>query len=143
MPKDKLTGNWAGAGWTPHSYAWRGSHVKAPMGGPNIRAVVAQDTKGKFHPGLRNSDPRGSREDSRMVYEDHTSYASLDRAVEVAKTMLTERLDAQQQTQSHIDASDREQSARAFLENFGTVKKDDKAQAQKPVLDRSIKEPSR
>jgi hypothetical protein len=100
MAKERLVGVWAGGGWNLREYAWRSRCVRSPLTGKNVRAIVARDDKGFYHPGLRNSGEHGS--EFKTVYEDFTSYRDRDFAIGEAKQKLIETLDSHKQTQDHL-----------------------------------------
>ncbi len=41
--------------WTLSGYAWRSQHVRSPLTGGSLRAVVGTDEKGRYRPGVRES----------------------------------------------------------------------------------------
>jgi hypothetical protein len=108
MANKRLIGMWAGKDWTLRSYAWRGRCVKSPMSGQNMRAIVAIDDKGKYHPGLRNSEWRGSGREYKTVYQDFTGYGDKEKAIQEARTMLTDTVESHEQTRSHLAEESRE-----------------------------------
>src|SRR5579884_93231 len=99
MTNERLVGMWAGDHWDLREYSWRGKCVKSPLNGNNMRAIVARDTQGWYHPGLRNT---GSHPDAKTVYEDFTRYQHKTQAIGRAEAMLVYELDAHRQTQAHL-----------------------------------------
>jgi hypothetical protein len=107
MTDRRIVGMWAGEDWNLQSYAWRGPCVKSPMSGQNLRAIVAMDDRGKFHPGLRNSEWRGGPE-YKTVYQDFTSYSDKNKAIQEAKTMLSDMVQAHEDTHNYLAGQDQE-----------------------------------
>jgi hypothetical protein len=102
MSRERITGVWAGPDWTLRKYAWRSPCVKSPLTGQNVRAVVALDDRGSYHPGLRNADSRDSGKEFRTVYQDFTGYWDRDRAIGEAKKMLSDTMESHAQTRNHL-----------------------------------------
>jgi len=67
-----------------------------------MRAVVALDDRGSYHPGLRNADSRDLGKEFRTVYQDFTGYRDRGRAIDEAKTMLNDTIESHAQTRNHL-----------------------------------------
>jgi hypothetical protein len=65
-----------------------------------MRAIVGMDTRGQYHPGLRNSREHGA--EYKTVYRDYASYADKEQAIEVAHEMLQETFESHGQTRTRI-----------------------------------------
>lgn len=100
MARERLIGVWAGDNWHLRGYAWRSPCVKSPLSEENMRAIVAIDTRGRYHPGLRNSNELGA--DYKTVYGDFSSYGDKQKAIDVAKLMLQEAVESHTQTRDHL-----------------------------------------
>ena len=66
-----------------------------------MRAVVARDQKGLYHPGVRNSVV--DEHDCKTEYQDFSSYKDKGEAIGAAKDMLLHTLDSHEQTRKYID----------------------------------------
>jgi len=100
MARERLIGVWAGDGWNLREYTWRSPCVKSPLYGENMRAIVARDERGQYHPGLRNSHEHGA--EYKTVYRDFASYGDKEKAIDVAKGMLQETLESHSQTRNQL-----------------------------------------
>jgi hypothetical protein len=60
MAKRRITEK-LGKDWELKGYAWRGDCEKSALTGKQIRPVVAVDSEGKFHSGVRNGEHDGKR----------------------------------------------------------------------------------
>jgi hypothetical protein len=99
-----------------------------------MRAIVARDERGQYHPGLRNSYEHGP--EYKTVYQDFTSYRDKDRAIGEAKTMLKETLENHEQTRHHL--AETESRVSSLLKRASTPTARDEAADPTKTRGRSI-----
>jgi hypothetical protein len=84
--KGELSGH---EGWTLGAYAWRSGHLKSPLTGDAMRAVVGVDESGRYRPGIRVNDTRSA--DITTTF-DVKPALNKDDAMSRSRDMLREKL---------------------------------------------------
>jgi hypothetical protein len=78
-------------GWTLGGYAWRSGHVKSPLTGGAMRAVVGMDVQGRYRPGVRTTAGAENASEVTTAFDvkpAHDKSAAIAKAQEMFRTEL-------------------------------------------------------
>jgi hypothetical protein len=80
-------------GWTLGGYAWRSGHVKSPLTGGAMRAVVGTDVQGRYRPGVRTTAGPESASEVTTAFDVkpvHDKSAAIVKAQEMFRSELVD-----------------------------------------------------
>jgi hypothetical protein len=98
--------------WELKNYVWRGEGEKSALTGKQVRPIVAQDTAGQYHAGLRNWSYNAKDKATGALYH-HSGCSSRAEAISRSQGMCKEWASAHREL-----ASDMKKSA---AQKYGSV----------------------
>jgi hypothetical protein len=113
MAKRQIFGG-PGKDWELTGYAWRGDRERSALTGKQIRPVVAVDSEGQFHSGVRNREHDGKRRET-LYHQQATPHRT--EAVALAQWMSRQCLADHQELANDIERYRQQRSGAA--ERYG------------------------
>jgi hypothetical protein len=100
---------WPGDSFELRAYAWRGKGEKSELTGKHIRPIVAMDSKGLYHSGVRNWSESANAKASDALYHPMKSHQK-EYAIERAEHMCKVEVERHSELKGLWDESRKQQS---------------------------------